>query len=206
MIVGVTRRGRSFYGMGDMVNGQNGQVDIGVEDQLADPTGQDAQTLHDRLGTALAYIPNFQSAIAGSKNEGAWRSKIGAAQQQIQQAYDLMNPDLIFPGKTELAAYYAAAGAYADLWRTLSLSPDTVKGPSITDLPGGIWDTLTSAPGAAYDAAGNAINKTLGAAEDTASALKWTVIGVGGLAAVFLFYLTWETGRTARSIGPGLLR
>lgn len=206
MIVGVTRRGRSFYGMGDMVNGQNGQVDIGVEDQLADPTGQDAQTLHDRLGTALAYIPNFQNAIAGSKNESAWRSKIAAAQQQIQAAYDAMNPEIVFPGKTELAAYYAAAGAYADLWRTLSLSPDTIKAPSVFDLPGGIFDTLTSVPGAAYDAAGNAINKGLGAASDTASAIKWTVIGVGAVAAAFVFYLTWETGRTARAVAPRLLR
>lgn len=59
--------------------------------------------------------------------------------------------------------------------------------------------TFTEAPPSTLEKLANAATKPLA---DTASTIKWAVLGVGGLAAAYIFYLTFETGRTARAIGP----
>lgn len=57
-----------------------------------------------------------------------------------------------------------------------------------------------------FNAAGNAADKATKPLQNALSTIE-TVAIVGGLAAVgFIFYLTFETGRTARAIAPRMLR
>lgn len=194
--------------MGDVI------FDSGPESLLDDPYGQDAQTLHDKLERALLYISNWYKAVEGSARQSSWWLKLDQLRAKVERALELMNPAIIFPGNTALAAYNDAALVFPGMWRELTLSADTFLHPTLLDEAADtvldpIYKGTTAvvhAAGAAVDSVAAAIQRGLGVAEDTASTIKWTVIGLGAVAAAYVFYLTFETGRTARAIAPGMVR
>lgn len=68
-------------------------------------------------------------------------------------------------------------------------------------------NVATSVPAFTFTAAApSTIDKLVGKVTDpiasTASTIKYVAIGGAALAAAWIFYLTFETGRTARALGP----
>lgn len=196
--------------------GMGGDIlfDSGPENVLDDPYGQDAQTLHDKLERALLYISNWYKAVEGSPRQSSWWLKIDQLRAKVERALVAMDPALIYPGNTALAAYNVAALAFPGLWRELTLSADTFNHPGLLDEAADAFfapvvkgaGAVAGAAGATLDAFTDAIKRGFGLAEDTASTIKWTTIGLGALAVGYIFYLTFETGRTARAIGPRAFR
>lgn len=184
--------------------------DSGPESLLDDPTGQDAQELHDKLERALLYISNWYKAVEGSARQSTWWQRIDQLRSKVERALKLMDPATLFPGNAARAAYNDAALSFPGLWRELTLSSDTFLHPGLLDeAADSIFAPVVKigqAAGQAVDAAAAAVRRGLGLAEDTASTVKWTVIGLGAVAVAFVFYLTFETGRTARAIAPSVLR
>lgn len=58
----------------------------------------------------------------------------------------------------------------------------------------------------ALNAAGNAAKNATKPLTDAFTTLEYVGIGLGVAAVGFIFYLTYETGKTARAIGPSVLR
>lgn len=96
--------------------------------------------------------------------------------------------------RDELLAFQKTFNGFVDEWHAAGVNV-TVPGFTFTAAPPSTAEKL-------IDAGTKPFRDAAKAAADTAGAIKWTAIGLGGVAVAYIFYLTFETGRTARSIGP----
>ena len=167
---------------------------LGPQGVLDDPTGQDAQTLRNKLDVALAYIANWYKATKGSADQDVWWTRINQVRALVETAERAMDPGIVFPGKTEIAAYNAAAPAFVQLWQDLTLSSDTLPHPELLSQ---IADYLTTtietpftlvrtAANAAGDAAA-ALNLNLGKAVRDAIFALWPLLAIAAGGVILYF-------------------
>ncbi|HET7485835.1 MAG TPA: hypothetical protein VFJ64_10745 [Solirubrobacterales bacterium] len=168
---------------------------LGPESLLAYGDGEDAQTLHDRLDLALRYIANWYKATGDSANKSIWWTRIDQVRAKVEAAERAMNPSQVFPGNAELALYNDAGPAFAQLWRDLTLSADTLPDPSLLAKAADTLDTILQTPGYVVSAAADAAAKIAGAlgkgAGDAARNFvfsAWPLLAIAGIAGVVYFF------------------
>src|SRR6185369_14817323 len=101
-------------------------VNLGPSALLTDAEGETVADTRARLDTALKYISNWYKATDGSDDKDMWWGQIDQVRAKVEAAEKAFDPAKVFPGKSELAAYLDAQLAFADLWRQLNLSIDTI--------------------------------------------------------------------------------
>lgn len=183
--------------------------------------------LRDRIETALRYTFSWSKAVGsvgvldfvpgmsakplnivtGATNPldaATFQSRISAMQDALKSLYALLTPDLVFPGNDAAAAYERASTTFAQLYRDLQLSKETLARPDQLDELSGIADGFFDAPAAAITAvaekASNGIAKALnGTAAAIWSALwPWLLVaGAVGVVYVFRRPLTRALGKVS---------
>jgi hypothetical protein len=104
-------------------------TDLGVESFLgdADADGLGNADAREKLALSTRYLANWYKATSGSDNKDVWYQKIDALRNKVETLYSqLTADDNPFLSPVEKSDYNAASGAWADLWRQLTLSEDTV--------------------------------------------------------------------------------
>jgi hypothetical protein len=165
-------------------------TDLGVESFLgdADADGLGNADAREKLALSTRYLANWYKATSGSDNKDVWYQKIDALRNKVETLYaQLTADDNPFLSPVEKSDYNAASGAWADLWRQLTLSEDTVD-ISLVNSVADFASTAVSAPGVIipdlFEKAGSLINDSVG----KFFAQVWpvlTVIVIGGAIYVF---------------------
>lgn len=202
MIVGVTRHGRALYGMGDL-------DPMGIISPSRDQLDAETDALLARISQLGADFNSDESYPNSVTQEllGRWNAFVNAVNSWDSGPRFLAHV-LGTTWRDELIAYQQKFNSFVQEFRDSAVAVTT---PVFTfNPPPSTVDKLIDAGGNAVnkigDAAGKVADKALKPVSDAISTIE-TVAIVGGLAAVgFIFYLTFETGRTARSIAPRLLR
>ncbi|HYD01794.1 MAG TPA: hypothetical protein VEB22_11260 [Phycisphaerales bacterium] len=154
--------------------------DLGPENIFGTPDGEDAQTLRDRAALALLYIANWYKATDESESRAIWWAQIDQVRAKVENAFRLVDPAQIFPGRTAKAAYIEAANSFVDLWRKLTLSADTLPQPSLIDRAAGYLEALGEAPLTLVPQITNAITKAVGGALGAALGNLWPYLAIAG--------------------------
>jgi hypothetical protein len=161
---------------------------LGPESLLSPGDGETAATLHDRLDLALRYIANWYKATADSDNKAVWWARIDQSRAKVETAERLLDPSIVFPGNKEIAAYNDAAADFPQLWRDLTLSPDTLPHRELLDLAADYLDAVLETPGYIITTAASAAGKALGQGAKNFIYEAWPFLlaaGVGLLAYAF---------------------
>lgn len=165
-------------------------TDLGVENLLGiDGTGQLSSDLRESLALATRYIANWYKATKDSDNKDVWWQKIDTERAKVEAAYNLLlqadqNP---FPGNTGIAAYSDAASGWPQLWRDLSLSPDTID-TSLLNSAADFFTTVAEAPGLIIPQIGNELGKIVGGTLGNFLAQTWPYIALVGAAGVIYVF------------------
>lgn len=171
--------------------------DIGPESLLGIPDEQTASDLHDKLDLALQYIANWYKATKGSDNQNVWWQKIDATRAKVENAEKLMDPNKIFPGNKELAAYNDAASSFINTYHDLQFAPETLPQPGLIDTAADVVDTVFETPGYLAGKVATAIGDVAGAAGQAAgSAVRnfiyaaWPALVVAVI--LLVGYIAWK--------------
>lgn len=156
-------------------------IDLGPSALLIDAEGNPIADTRKRLDLALRYISNWYRATDDSDNKGIWWAKIDDARAQVEAAFTAMDPSKVFPGNDELSAYHDAQLAFADVYRQLSFSADTLPKPELLDLAADFVDTLTETPGIIVTTIVDKLTKGAGDAVGKAVKNLWPVLVVAGV-------------------------
>lgn len=157
-------------------------VDLGPSALLIDAEGNPIGDTRTRLDLALRYISNWYKATDGSDNKAIWWAKIDDVRAKVEAAFTAMDPAKVFPGKDELAAYHDAQLGFADLYRQLQFSVDTLPKPDLLDLAADFFDTLAETPGIILTTVVDKVTKGIGQATKEAIVNLWPVLLVVGVA------------------------
>lgn len=165
-------------------------TDLATESFLGDADADELgnSDARDKLALATRYIANWYKATSGSDNKDVWYQKIDALRSKIETLYSqLTNDQNPFLSPVEKSDYNTASGAWADLWRQLTLSTDTIDVSLISQAADFVTTTLR-APGIAipnfFQSVGGIINDSVG----KFMAQVWPVliiVTIGGIVYVF---------------------
>ena len=151
--------------------------------------------LRDRIDLAFRYTVSWASA-AGDYAAGAdgvnFAYRIDAMQTSLRQLYALMPLSDTFPGKDAKAAYENVSQQYAQLYRDLVFSADTLPQPTLLEYAASFGQALIDAPVAAITGAmekiANGAAKALGGTAGAIWSALWPwLLVAGGAGAVWLF-------------------
>jgi hypothetical protein len=171
---------------------------LGTESLLGDPEGEDAQTLRDRLALSTRYLANWYRATESSAaktisgrppDQAVWWAKIDLVRRKIELAYqDLLNPlSQYFAGPVAKADYQDASNAWAQLYRELLLSVETIDA-SLIDVAADFGDMLAHSPALLVASVGNEAGKAIGGALGLFLAKTWPyLVGAGVLFTIYIF-------------------
>lgn len=156
--------------------------DLGLEGLLGTSGGELAQDLRDRLALSTRYLANWYRATDGSENKAVWWQKIDTVRSKVERAYaDLLEAsNASFAGVRARGDYDDASASWAQLWRELSLSADTIDF-SLIDQIADWTDTIAHAPGLLVPQIGNEIGKAVGGALGGFLAQTWPYLAGAGL-------------------------
>jgi hypothetical protein len=157
-------------------------VDLGPSALLIDADGNLITDTRTRLDLALRYISNWYRATDGSDNQSIWWVKIDGVRAKVEAAFTAMDPAKVFPGKDELAVYSDAQLAFADLYRQLQFSSDTLPKPGLLDLAADFVDALAETPGIILTTVVDKVSKGIGDATKKAITNLWPILAVVAVA------------------------
>jgi len=158
---------------------------LGPENLLGIPDGQDCRELRNRLDLALRYIANWYKATNSGEHKQIWWARIDQVRAKVEIAFKKCDPIDIFPRSSAVAAYNEAALAFPQLWRDLTLSADSFPDPTLLDYASGYLGAMLEMPAyvgtSVATGIGNAIDGTLGALLSRLA--PWLILGavVGGV-------------------------
>ena len=136
-------------------------ADVGFPDDF-DPTPE----LRKAMTKILQAVETWQKAVKGSDNEAMWFSRLDEVRKKAKNVYDLMTDELVFPGKSQQAAYNDAVKAYLDLNDDIQFSKDTLPRPDLLDQAASFVDSLKDFPADIIEGIGDAAKKAAAAAAD----------------------------------------
>lgn len=162
---------------------------------MADDDGSPG--LRDRLALSTRYLANWYKATsatlgpygASAQTQAVWWQKIDSVHQKVQDTYnELLQPlNLYFLSPQAKADYNAASSAWAELWRELELSTDTVD-ISLIDQVASFADTLIEAPSLILPSISNSLGKAIGGTIGAFLAQTWPYLaGAGLLYGIYVF-------------------
>ncbi len=183
-------------------------------DTLGDVTAESALSFADepvlilrqRLDRAFRYTVSWSAAAGDALDRDgvSFSSRIDDVQLAIKVMYTLIPPDSVFIGKDAKAAYERLSAGYAQLYRDLVFSAETLPQPALLEKLAGLGQALLDAPTAAITGAAesisNAIARVLGG---TAAALwsnlwPWLLLaGAAGGVWIFRAPLARAVGKVA---------
>lgn len=172
-------------------------ADLGQESLLAsyfdgdddDPVAEAKQALKKANG----FIDNWYQAVKGSDSESVWNAKIKSVQDKVTAAATALDPETLpFTSKTNIELYNDAGAAFADMWRQLNTSYDTLPQPGFLDKAAEFLDDVIHEPGRIATALGDALS---GGVSDTLGAIlknlwPWLLAATVG----YGLYLAWRAG------------
>jgi hypothetical protein len=164
-------------------------LDLASESFLGFADGELASTLRERLALATRYIANWYKATKGSDNQDVWWQKIDALRAKVEATYSaLLQPaNATFPSNKVVADYNEASAAWAQLWRELTLSADTIDISLISQLAD-FGTTLINAPGLLVPQLADSLGKALGDSAARFFAQAWPfLLAAGVLGTVYIF-------------------
>lgn len=156
--------------------------DLGPESLLGVAEGETAQELRNRLDLALRYIANWYRATDDSEGKVIWWVRIDQTRALVEEAFRLCNPADIFPGRDGVAAYNAASASFAELWRALTLSADTLPRRDLIDIAADYFDAVVETPGYLTKKITNTITEGIGGALGAALGNLWPWLLLAGAA------------------------
>lgn len=133
-------------------------ADVGFPDDF-DPTPE----LRKAMTKILQAVETWQKAVKGSDNEAMWFSRLDEVRKKAKNVYDLMTDELVFPGKSQQAAYNDAVKAYLDLNDDIQFSKDTLPRPDLVDQAESFIKSLKDFPEEAIHGIGDAATKAVDA-------------------------------------------
>jgi hypothetical protein len=165
-------------------------LDLATESFLGDADADELgnQDARAKLALATRYIANWYKATSGSENKDVWYQKIDSLRSGVQTLYTQLTADgNPFLSTQQKSDYNAVSGNWADLWRQLMLSTDTIDRTLMSQAADFVTTTL-NAPGIAipaiFQSVGGIINDSVG----KFMAQVWPVIIIAGVAGgIYLF-------------------
>lgn len=166
---------------------------------LADDT---SLVLRDRLLTAKTYTVSWIKAVGGGGfgaelldsvtggGAGAddWEPQIVAMQAQLDACLSAIPVDSVFPSKAAVVLYNKTSGNWAQLFRALYLSSDTLPEPDLLTQAASLSDAILQAPAAAAKTLAQQISNALAKLVGGTVAALWPWLALGGLAVgVYVF-------------------
>lgn len=136
-------------------------ADIGFPDDF-DP----APELRKAMTKILQAVETWQKAVKGSDNESMWFARIDEVRKKAKNVYNIMSDELVFPGKSQQAAYNDAVKAYLDLNDDIQFSKDTLPRPDLLDQAASFVDSLKDFPSEIIKGIGDASKKAADALGD----------------------------------------
>jgi hypothetical protein len=168
-------------------------ADFGPDIGWPDASDTPAPELRAAMIKMLQALDKFKEATRGSEGQENWWSRIDAVRKQALNVRDIMTDELVFPGKSQMAAYEAAIQAYLMLEENLQFSKDTLPRPDLLEQASSFIDSLKDFPSEIIkgvsgvftsigEAAGEGISDTLGALAK--NLWPWALVLVGIVVAV----------------------
>jgi hypothetical protein len=170
-------------------------ADVNAEHALGTANSTPIEELRPRIDLAFRFTVSWSAAAgdyAAGKDGVPFSYRIDEMQRKLQQLYALLPLSDVFPGKDAVAAYNAVSAQYAQLYRDLVFSVETLPQPTLLENAAGFGQALIDAPVAAVtggmekvaDGVARLLGGTVGAVW---SALwPWLLIA-GGVGAAWLF-------------------
>lgn len=162
--------------------------------------------LRDRISAALRYTFSWSKALSPGSGvvlnvaAGAYDpiaaaefgKRISDMQDALRALYSLLPPDLVFVGNPQKTAYESVSAAFAQLYRDLALSADTLPRPELLQQLGDLGSAALNAPAAAATTLAqeiaNALARLLGGTAGAIWAALWPwLLVAGGAGVVYVF-------------------
>lgn len=164
-------------------------LDLGVESLLGTSDDDGSPGLRDRLALATRYLANWYKATSSSDNKDVWWQKIDTVRAKVEATYnELLQPlNSGFLSRQAKADYDDASASWADLWRQLQTSDDTIDVSLLSQLAD-FGTTLIQAPGLIIPQITDSLGKALGDGTARFFAAAWPfLIGAGVALGVYVF-------------------
>jgi hypothetical protein len=164
-------------------------LDLSKENFLGISDGLTGAEMRERLALSTQYIANWYKATEDSDNKDVWWQKIDALRAKVESTYaELQQPaNQYFAGRKEKADYDEASAAWAQLWRELILSTDTID-ISLLDQLADFGTTLINAPGLLVPRLAESVGKALGDSASRFFTQAWPfLLAAGALGVVYIF-------------------
>jgi len=160
-----------------------------------DESGTPAPELRATAIKMLQALASWRAAVKGSPDELMWMSRISDVEKKARNVSAIMTDELVFPGKSQQAAYLDSIRSYLSLSDDLMFSADTLPRPdmlenaasfidSLVDLPSqvikNLGDSLTKIGAATGEGVGATLRATFGALLSNI----WPLLIVGGVVLV----------------------
>ncbi len=148
--------------------------------------------LRGRLINAFRYTASWFGAVEGSDSVATWSGRISDVMNEITATLALIPPGGVFAGNDAVAAYNKTSTDFAQLYRDLALSSDSLPRPDLLTQLGDLGSAFIDAPVAAArilaEQTANGVAKVLG---NTAAAVwhslwPWLLV-VGAAGAIYVF-------------------
>jgi hypothetical protein len=160
--------------------------------------------LRGRLVTAFRYTVSWFDAVKATDSVATWSARISDVMNEITAVIAMIPPGGEFAGKDAVAAYNQTSADFAQLYRDLVASADTLPQPSLLTQLGDLGSAFINAPVAAAKVlAEQAANGVAGLLGNTAAAIwralwPWLLVaGAVGLVYVFRRPLGRALGKVA---------
>lgn len=150
------------------------------------------ETLHKRIAQAFRYCASWFDAVKGSGHEAEWGKRIADVMNELTATLAIMPLLDVFPGNQAKASYQQASADFAQLYRDLALSADTLPKRALLDQLGDIPTALFQAPTAAAKWIAEQAAQTIGNVLGNTVAAIWRnlwpfLLVAGGAGVVWLF-------------------
>lgn len=136
-------------------------ADIGFPDDF-EPTPE----LRKAMTKILQAVETWQKAVKGSGDESMWYPRIDEVRQKAKNVYDIMSDELVFPGKSQQAAYNDAIKFFLDLQTDIQFAKSTLPRPDLIDQAESFVTSLTDFPAAIIEGIGDTFKKAVASAGD----------------------------------------
>lgn len=165
-------------------------TDLGVESFLGDADADELGNAdaREKLALATRYLANWYKATSDSDNKAVWYQKIDTLRNKVESLYtELTADDNPFLSPSEVTEYNGVSANWAELWRDLNFSTDTID-VSLINQAADLATTIIKAPTVAIpnlmEALGKLVNDSVG--KFMAQAYP-VILLIGGVAVVYVF-------------------
>jgi hypothetical protein len=169
-------------------------ADVSAESALGFADATPIVELRERIDRAFRYTVSWSSAAgdATDRSGAPFKARIDNVQWALRGLYGLMPLSDTFAGKDAVAAYNQVSALYAQLYRDLATSADTLPQPALLETVAGIGKAMIDAPVAAATGAmeqlANGVARLLGGTAGALWSALWPwLLLAGGAGAIWLF-------------------